>query len=328
MLTQAKELALRMFKQVQDDDVIGLSAELAYRWFLAIFPFAIFVAAVGSEVARRLDIQNPAQLAKDELTGFLPPEAATLIGQELERIIESQQAGIASFAIILAVWFATGGTNAVIKAMNRAYDVEESRPIWRRYPLAIGITLVGALAVLASFILVVVGQVVAADVVAGLGIGEAAWTLIQVARWPVAAGMVFAGVVMLFRLAPNIRMRWRWIVPGALAFTAAWLVATFLFGLYVARFSDYGATFGALAGVAILLIWFYLSALILLLGAELNGVLVEMREPGALAARRGEANRSLPATDDGAGPTAPEGEVAARSGRGSRTAPAGADRRG
>lgn len=290
MLDWLKAVGRQMFTQVQRDDVIGLSAELSYRWFLSLFPFAIFVAGVGAFVARQMDIQNPAQLAKDQLTGMLPPDAATLIGQELERIIDIQRAGLVSFGMVLAIWFATGGTNALIKAMNRAFDVEETRPLFRRYPLAIGLTLVAGLAVLAAFAIVIVGQVVASDVAADLGIGDTVWGALELLRWPVAATLLFLVVAVIYRVGPNVRLAWRWIVPGALFFTVAWLVATFAFGLYVTQFSDYGATFGALAGVAILLIWFYLTAFVLLLGAELNGVLAEMNEPEELGARREETH--------------------------------------
>lgn len=289
MLRRLRRQGLTLFRQVQRDDVIGMSAELAYRWFLSLFPFAIFLAGLGAFVGRALDVRNPAQVAKDQLTGLLPEEAATLIGEELQRIIESQNAGLLSFGMIAAIWFATGGTNAVIKAMNRAFDVGETRPLWRRYVVALALTVAAGAALLTAFILFVVGQVVAVDVAAELGISGAAWTVVTLLRWPVAAVLMFLAVAAIYRFGPNIRLRWRWIVPGAIVFTLGWLATTFAFGWYVSNFGSYGATFGALAGVAILMIWFYLTAAILLLGAEINDVLAEHDEPAAVEARRSEA---------------------------------------
>lgn len=290
-----KEVALGMVRQAQRDDSVGLSAELAYRWFLTLFPLAIVVAGLGAVAARQLDIQNPAQLAKDQLTGLLPSEAATLIGDELQRIIDSQDAGVISFGMIAAIWVATGGTQALIKAMNRAYDVTESRPLWRRYPLAIGLTLVAGLGVIVAVFLFGAGAIVASDLGERLGIGDVTAAVIDWLRWPVAGAILFVAVAVLYRVGPNIRLRWTRIVPGAVVFVLGWLAATFGFGLYVANFTNYGATLGALAGVAVLLVWLYITALVLLVGAELNDVLAEVDEP--------DANQDGRDPEAGAGPS-------------------------
>ena len=288
-----------LVRKIIDDDILGLSAELSYRFFLALFPFAIFVAGVGAFVARQLSIDNPAQAITDRLAGTLPPEAATLVQEELQRVIDRQDTGLISFGVLAAVFFATGGTNALIKAMNRAFEVEETRPLWRRYVVAIGMTLLGGGSLIGAFVLFVSGSILVGDVARQLGIEGTFWELLPILRWPIVIGLVFAAVSVLYRVGPNLRLPLRWIVPGALLFAVAWLAGTWLFGWYVSGFASYGSTYGALAGVAILLIWFYLTSFILLLGVEVNDVIAELQAPQDLEERR-EAGADPDDEDDGA----------------------------
>ena len=292
--------ARRLGRQVLDDDVMGLSAELAYRFFLALFPFAIFVAGVGAFIARQMDVQNPATVITEQLAGTLPSEVAGLIEQELRRVIEQQNAGLISFGVLAAVFFATGGTNALIKALNRAFDVDETRPFLRKYLLALGMTVLAGASLILAFLLIVLGQVLAGDVASRFGLGEATWDIMTALRWPVIVLLLAVAVTVLYRLGPNLRMPLRWVVPGAAVFTVGWLAATWAFGFYVSNFASYGATYGALAGVAILLIWFYMSSFLLLLGAEINDVIAEVREPEEVEERRQDAEGQAAPEERGA----------------------------
>jgi membrane protein len=293
LLETPVDFGRRLFNHVMEDDAIGLSAELAYRFFLAIFPFAIFVTALGGAIARAIEVENPAEQAVSFLEDTLPAEAATLIGQELQNIVENQNAGLLSFGAIAALWFATGGTNTIIKAANRVHAVQETRPIWKRYPLALGMTLLAGAALIGSFILFISGQVIGEELAEQLGMGGV-WGLFTILRWPIVVLLLIVAVSVLYRLAPNLRSPVRWVLPGAILFTIGWIVATFLFGLYVANFADYASTYGALAGVVILLIWFYLTAFLLLLGVEVNEIIAEMRDPERLRDLRRQAGEDLP----------------------------------
>lgn len=278
------QFGVRLARQIQRDDVVGLAAELAYRWFLSIFPFAIFLAGLGAFIAAQLSVQNPAQAAKDQLTGLLPQEAAILLGDELERIVRNQNPAIISFGILAAIWFATGGMNAVIKALNRAFNVEESRPLWRRYPLAVGLTLLAGIGLLGGLLLSLVGQLVARDVADALGIAETVRPFLSLVRWVIAGSLLATAITVIYHVGPNTELPWRSSLPGAIVFTLAWLAATFGLTYYVSNFGNYDVTYGALAGAVLILLWLYVTALVLLVGAEINDVLVEMREPGAPAA--------------------------------------------
>ena len=281
-----------------EDDVFGLSAALAYRFFLALFPFAIFLATLGGFIAAAFGTENPARQLVAAIGSTIPPELSSVIEQELSRIIERRDAGILTFGGIAAVFLASGGTTAVIKATNQAYNVEESRPFVRRLLVASGLTVLAGIAIILAFVAVVTGELFGRQIAEAIGQEGPFNDLLFVARWPVAFGLLFAGVLVLYRLAPNMALPWRRVAAGAMAFSVGWLVATWGFALYVSTLASYGATFGALAGVAVLLIWFDLTAMILLTGAELNAVLDEVARPAELERDREAARRDRRERED------------------------------
>src|ERR671916_658504 len=185
-------------EQFQADDASGMSAELAYRWLFALFPFGLFLAALGAFVASWIGIENPAQQIIDGAGDNLPAGLASSIQPELERVINQQQPGIASIGAILALWAATSGTMTVIKAMNRAYGVEETRGAVRKYATGIGLTIAGAVGLLVSFVTIVGGALLTQELASQLGVGATAWAVINVLRWPlVFLLLVLAVSVML-----------------------------------------------------------------------------------------------------------------------------------
>lgn len=309
--------ATQIYRQAMRDDVMGLAAELSYRFFLAIFPFAIFLTALGGFVATQLPIQNPAEQAVQMLGDALPQEAAAVVQSELENIIQQQSGSLLSVGAVLALFFATGGTNAVIKAMNRVYGVAEGRPIWKRYLVALAMTLLAGAALIGAFILLGPLRIFGPQIADALGLGETAPLIITIVGGILAFLLLLLAAAYVYRVAPNIRLPLKSVLPGALLFAVAWIVGTLGFFFYVTNFGNYGSTYGALAGVVIMLIWFYVSALLFLISAEFNEVLHEIRDPAdvenrrQIAAleeggggeqrapqRRGEADRSKRAYDD------------------------------
>jgi membrane protein len=273
-------------RQAMRDDVMGLSAELAYRFFLALFPFAIFLAAMGSFVAAQLPVENPAERAVELLGEALPEEAAAVVQAELESLIQNQTPGLLSIGAILALFFATGGTNAIIKALDRVYSVRDTRPPWKRYLVALALTVIAGTAVVTAFLLIVPLRILGPGLAEALGIGENTQLLINLLGGALAFALVVVAVAYVFRVAPNIRLPLRSVLPGAFVFAVAWVGATVGFFVWVTNFGDYATTYGALAGAVIVMIWFYVSALLLLLAAELNEVLHEMADPSDVENRR------------------------------------------
>jgi membrane protein len=272
-------LGKRLVKEIGEDDLSGASAELAYRFFLALFPFFIFLAALGGFVASAFDIANPTDEVMNRLGDSLPEDASSVLRTQLESVIEQRNTGLASIAIVGAIWAASSGIGSLMKAMNRIFEVKETRPLWLKYGTAVGLTVLGAGLLVTSFTLFFVLQVYGTRIADELGLSSAGNVGLTVAGYVLPVIGVMIAVAILYWQAPNTNYPIRWISPGAVVFTVSWLVGSFLFGLYVANFGSYNATYGALAGVVILLIWFYLTGFLLLLGAEINVILTQAYEP-------------------------------------------------
>jgi membrane protein len=285
--------AKKFLHEIKDDDLTGLAAELAYRFFLALFPFLLFLAALGGFIARAVGVENPSQQVLDLFGDRLPADAASIVRTQVEAVVNSSGAGLISISILGAIWAASGGVGALMKAINRAYDVPESRPFWKKTLISVAVTLFGGLAILIAVSLSLAVQVYAADIADGLGFGGAFTLLLQISRFPILFAVLLAAVALVYWLAPNTGMPFKWVTPGAVFFAAGWLIATVLFGIYVANFSSYNATYGTLGGVVVLMLWFYISSLVMLAGAELNAVIDEQKSGPALAERRQKVAEEL-----------------------------------
>lgn len=283
------ELGREVARQALHDDIVGLSAELAYRFFLALFPFFIFLAALGGLLATHVGMENPAEQAVELIGDALPEEGTAFIEEQLRIVIDNQSRGQLLGGALLAIIFATGGTNAVIKALNRAYNVKEHRPFWRRYLVALAITLAAGAGSVVAFALFVPFRIMAPGLAQALGIDGLSAPGAAVLAVGGAIGLVFVAVALLFRVGPSIKVPLATVLPGAALFSVGWLVATFLFGTYVAELADYASTYGILANVVIVMIWFYVLAFVLLLAAETNVVLHEARDMADIEARRRQA---------------------------------------
>ena len=289
------QLARQLFAQADEDDVAGLAAEIAFRTFLELFPLVIFLAAIGSVFESTLHVQNPTQLMLQMLTESLPQGTADPIRQQLEGVLQSQQ-GAVGLPMIGVLWLAAGGGATLLKAMNRIYEIEETRSFWHRYLVGLWLTLVGSAVMLLTLIFVAVGQLTKQQV----GGDEAPawfWALAGFIRWPMLLLILLLEAGIAYRVAPNARPRWRFITPGALLFAVGWLMASSLFVLYVDKAGGYAATYGFLGGVVVLLLWLQITAYALLLGAELNDLLEHpAKHPARAWNRHARRSRRLAST--------------------------------
>lgn len=267
-----REIAGRYVKQILDHDVPGLAAELAYRFMFATFPFAIFVVALSGFIASWVGIADPASRIIGAIGNSLPSDLVGPVRAQLEQALSETQPQLLSAGAVVTLYAATGGIDTLMKAMNRAYGVPETRPIVTRIALAALLTVLGGAAVVVSFVAVVGGTLVTQRLIDGIGLGQV-WPALSLLRWPIAAALLVAAVSALLRYAPCYRTPWRPAAIAAMVFAVVWLAVTYGFGLYVARFASYGATYGALAGVIVLMLWFYLTAFVLLCSAELAALL-------------------------------------------------------
>jgi membrane protein len=286
MRDEAVQVGKRFISDIGRDDVAGLSAELAYRFLFALFPFGIFVAALTAFVSQAAGIGDPTSSILGAVGDNLPPDLAAGIRPQLEAVIGTTRPGLLTFGAIAALWAATGGTNALIKAMNRAYEVEEDRPLLPRYALAIGLTLLATIGILVAFVTIVGASLLTDQIVRQLNLNQTVVSVISVLRWPVVFVFLSIAVGILYRLAPNVRTPFRWCVVGGAIFSICWLVVTAAFGFYVANFANYANTYGALGGVIVLMLWLYLSSFVLVGSAALIAAFLKERRPEELRQAR------------------------------------------
>ena len=261
--------------EIADDNCLGLAAQLAFYFLLALFPALLFLVALIGYV--------PVDHALDELVLALgavaPGEFVTLIRRQIDAVAAGESAGLLTLGLLGALWSSSAAVVAIIDALNRAYDVAEWRPWWKRRLLAIGLTVALGLFTVVSMALVITGPDLAfraADWLDVTPLFAVAWGLL---RWPVMVACVVIAVDLVFYVAPNRPVRWAWVTPGALVATAAWIAVSFGFKYYVSNFGDYTATHGAIGGAIVTMLWFYVSSLAILVGAELNAVLEQARRP-------------------------------------------------
>jgi membrane protein len=280
--------------QANKDDVAGLSAELAYRTFLELFPFFIFFSMLGGAAEQSLHIQNPARQMLDLLNQSLPQGAADPIRQQLETVLGSQQ-GLIGLPIVGVLWLAAGSGASLLKALNRIYEIEETRPFWERYLVGLWLTLLAGAVLVVVLLLLSAGEI--AQRQAG-GDSAPSWyqMLAGFARWPLLVLVLLAEAAVVFRVAPNAKPPWNLVTPGTLVFVVGWMIASAIFVFYVDRTGGYAGTYGVLGGVVVLILWLQITAYALLLGAELNDVL---EHPSSVPARAWERGRGRNAAERG-----------------------------
>lgn len=260
------ELVKRTVKEFSADDCLGLAAQLAYYLFLALFPAILFLLALGSFF--------PLHDLTGDIIRLLRPVASSevlaLIEDQMRRISESESGGILTFGVVGALWSSSAAMVAVTSSLNTAYDIDEARPWWKVRLVAIALTIALAVFILLSFTLILVGPTVAEYLGRTLHMGPVVeWTW-KVLQWPLAFFLVSTAIGLVYHFAPDAEQDWLWITPGAVVATTLWLLASLAFKVYVTRFADYNATYGTVGAVMVLMLWFYVSALAVLLGAELN----------------------------------------------------------
>lgn len=260
------ELAKRTVKDSIEDGVPGLAAQLAFYFFLALFPTLLFLVSLLAY----LPVESALDPALARMEALLPSSILELIRQQIDQVLAGERGGLMTFAIAGAIWSSSSAMTAIISALNRAYDITEFRPWWRMRIVAVALTLSLALFTVLAFTFVVGGADLARWVtrlVGGGALFESVWT---VAQWVIALALVVVAVDLVYHFAPNADTQWAWVTPGSLLATALWMIASVGFKLYVQNFSNYTALYGAIGSVIVMMLWFYLAGFALLVGAELN----------------------------------------------------------
>jgi membrane protein len=260
----------RTVTEFREDNLMDWAAALTYYGLLSLFPALIVLVSILGLLG---DPQSTTRIVTDVVTAIGPQSAAETFSGPIESITSNRDTAgtLLVISLLTALWSASGYTGAFIRASNVIYETPEGRPFWKLRPLQLLITLamVLMLAVIALS-LVLTGPVVEA-VADPIGVGDAAITAWDIAKWPALAALFVTMLAILYYASPNVKLRgFRWVTPGSVAALVVWIVASAAFGFYVANFGTYDKVYGTLGGVVVLLIWMWISNLAVLLGHQLN----------------------------------------------------------
>lgn len=272
-LYQWRTVIVEVYRRIFEDEIFGHAAQLAYYWLFALFPLLIFLTALLAYLPFPLFFER----FFDYLQTVLPPDAYSLVRNTFNQITSQPRGGLLSFGILVSVWASANGMEAIITALNTAYDVKQRRAWWRERLLALGLTLGLALFVITALGLLFFGETIGERLMQHFGYGDTFKAVWNFARWVGIIGFILLALELLYFTAPNLRQRWRETTPGALFALVGWLLVSFGFKFYVVRFGNYNATYGTLGGVMVLMLWLYLTGVAILIGGELNSVLTQLK---------------------------------------------------
>lgn len=282
-----KELGAAFVEQVRSDRVFNGAAALAFYLLLAIFPGMVFLLTL----LPYLPIPDLRSAVMDLIGQTLPAAASELLTGTVDRVVSHQSGGLLSVSILGAIWAASTGMHAAMQQLNIAAGVDESRPFVRARVIALLLTFLFGALVIVAFGLVVAGghlQSFAAD---RLGWSDALRVAFGVFRWIVIVIALLTAFAAAYHLAPNVDQKLRRVLPGAVLGSTVLVLASVGFRIYVGNFGNYGALYGGLGAVIVLILWLYIAALVLILGSELN-VALEAQSPHGK--KRGERKPQRP----------------------------------
>ncbi|MCE5333148.1 MAG: YihY/virulence factor BrkB family protein [Desulfobacteraceae bacterium] len=244
-----------------------LAAQLAFYFMLSIFPFLIFAVTLFGYTS--ITVGDVIGLVRQ----FAPEVAQSALEKNLHDVLDNRQGGLLSFGIIGTIWAASNALSAVIGALNRAYRVEETRSFFEVRAMALLLTLAMVLTIVVSLLLPVLGNVIRATVGLFILIPDRYAMIWSIVRWLLSSCVMLSVFICIYYLAPNLKLQFREVIAGAVFSTAGWQVASMGFSYYLSNFANYSATYGSVGTVIALMMWFYLIALILILGGEVNALL-------------------------------------------------------
>ncbi|OCT24942.1 YihY/virulence factor BrkB family protein [Pseudomonas putida] len=266
---------VRTVKEFLDDEMSTYASALAYQMLFSLFPFILFlIALIGF-----LHLPDFFSWLRLQSELVLPPQALEQVNPVIDQLQQSK-GGLLSVGIVIALWTASAGVRLMMSAMNAAYDVPEGRPVWKRIPLSIFYTIGIAGMLLAAAALMVLGPQVMEWIAAQVGLQEVIVTIWTVLRWPAIIILMMVAVALIYYVMPDVKQKFRFITPGSVLAVVVWIVASLGFAYYVKTFADYNAMYGSIGAIIVLLLYFYISAAVLLLGAEMNAVIEHMSAEG------------------------------------------------
>jgi membrane protein len=254
------------YRLVMEDDGLELAGYIAFTAFIALFPFLIFLAALAGFLGDR----ETADAFIKGMFEFMPVDVAETLAPAVREVIETRSGGLLTIGILSTLWFSSSGVEALRTGLNRAYGVREERPMWWLRLQSLAFVIVGALIIFFLSLTVILGPLVWRVLGPGVEHVFEYWLVWAVVRYVVAAALLWGALMLLHHWLPNAKQAYRHVMPGVGVTVVLWLAGASLFSLYLGNVADYTLIYGSLGGVAITLVFFYITAVIFIFGAELN----------------------------------------------------------
>lgn len=277
-------LAARVWAEFWADEITDRAAALSYYFLFALFPALLFLTALLGFLA----VEGMMEELMGYLARVLPVDSASILQKTLLEIVSGSRGSLLSIGALATLWAASNGMASIMTTLNVAYDVEEARPWWKMRLISVALTFGFALFILTALVLLVFGPKLGGAVAGWLGLGGAFKVVWNIASVPIVIFFVLVGVALVYYWAPAVEQDWRWVTPGSTLATALWLAMSFGLRMYVERFGNYSTTYGSIGGVILLMLWLYLTGIVLLVGAEVNS------EIEHAAARHGDPTAKAP----------------------------------
>jgi len=266
---KSRELLKDIYARFMNDDLLSTGAQVAFFLLLSLFPFLIFLVTLISYVPI-VDFQDSMQV----LAALMPASAYQILQDIINQTIADRSGTLLSFGMLFALWSSTSGVTSLVRGINRAYDQEETRRSWRIKAVSLYFTLELAVVITVSFILIVLGQILGTRVFHFLGFSDISleiWIYVRFITVTITSILVF---VSFYHNAPNRRLSFREVIPGAVVASLGWISTSIGFSYYVNNLGNYSKVYGSLGGIIALLMWMYLSSISILMGAEVNASLM------------------------------------------------------
>jgi membrane protein len=286
----AKKFVKTLLRRALDNAVADRAAQLAYYFLFALFPFLFFLVTLTAYL--------PLRGATDEMLGriaqVMPKQAFEIIQQHLRDVLSTPRPKLLTLGIVVTLWSASSGVDALRASLNLSYDVKESRPFWRTRGTALLLTVLGSVAVLLAISMIALGGKAGLWLAAKVGLSQQYTLVWRVLRWPVTALVIMSIAALLYYLLPDVKQKFRFITPGSVVGTVLWLLSTWAFTLYAEHFGSYNATYGSIGSVIVLMTWLYITGLVFILGGEINAILEHASPEGKERGARAEGEAPPP----------------------------------
>ena len=265
----------RVGRSTLNDDCLGLAGQLAFFCLLSLFPFLMFLVALAGLVID--DPETVLRTLTERMQDVLPGDVAELLVDYIDRTLRSATPSVLFLGILAAFWSGWAAADALIKGTNRAYDLRETRPSWKLAGLSV-LMIWGFTLLIATLTLVVLGPEIGSYLLGPTWLPDAFVVLWGILRWVLAFLVVTVAHAVLYYLAPNADLPFKWVTPGGLSATVLMFISSAALRLYAANFGHYDQIYGQLGAVIVTMLWLYYTGLVLLIGAEMNAVLARIVE--------------------------------------------------